>query len=123
MAATNLLGETIASPPAAEEKGKPQYQYRFMESGAEWALTQDGHYVVLRCGKLEPRVRVRIHAPGRPGREGKVRSLIPGTGPAPRQVIVAVVVKFWPQPTKDWAPQKPVYYIRHFRPDELEVIP
>lgn len=96
---TNLLvDEQPSTSPAVQFSGSAfglvegeQVQYRWHESGAEWAWTSRARYVVLQCGELVRGARVRLKIPGKV-RRGTVQALLPGWGPSPRPVIVLVLL-------------------------------
>lgn len=98
---------------------EPQVRYRWTDGDADWALLDNGHLKVLRCGDLVPEVRVRFTIPEISHRKGTVRALVPGYGPG---VPVAVVVELDPPKCRQQpnVPLKPILY--HYRPDQVEVL-
>lgn len=92
--------------------------YRWTVDSAEWGLTRDGFYRVLKCGDLEPDVVVRFKIPELAHRKGRVRALLPGWGSRPT-VIVAVVMAAPRTDLKCNVDPKPI--LGFYRPDELEV--
>jgi hypothetical protein len=108
-------------PTTKGKAAKPDKRiaYRWTESGAEWALTAAGHYLVLRCGDLVSGVRVHPTIPGLTHRQGTVLSLMAGCGPSPVPVIVVVQ---WDAPSSRKNVQNPECPVRRYRPDQLEVL-
>ena len=99
--------------------GERTYRCRFMESGAECAIGENGHYYVLRCGDLVQGVRVRLKLPGLTHRQGTLMTLLLGLGPSPRPIIGVVAL----DPPKTGDPMiRALPVVRHYRVEQLELI-
>ena len=91
-------------------KRQPVIIRRFTRGDEEWAIRDDGHYLVLRAGDLEPEAVVTTRDRRCSDRRGVVQALLPGWAGA-----ITVAVRWRPlEGTRTPGP--------FWRRDELKIV-
>ncbi len=119
---TSEAKRRLVETEAVKPKPAPTYKFRFERDGIMWGITEDGHYRVIDAGVVRPGVRVGFTIPvlRERGRRGTVVALIAGYGSPPPVVVVVRLDAVIPKdPEFDG---KPIWPVRHYGLDDLEVV-